>query len=497
MSLPLSASILSRATKGFFLLLASLTLIRSVTAGPVTITRGRVGNVDAGQFSVFWQVNDATVPRLDIFSNAAGTISLNGQLGVEFYPLEMNEVTVAQSFSQRAGRRELQATMRANGIVYARVTGARAGSTYFIRPRSFDGNGVANEEAPAALIPVTTPAETAFVIESRQLRVSGECVAGSGGMVMQLSMAGAPYPLLSVVGEAELPRMAIFDLSRLLNAAGTTNAALIGTPQFTLELLAPAAPLNTSPASVPYSSTFTVASLTDTAYFVIYPGLAHFTVEAVNPPLQGAPFLLNVTARTSNGDVLTDYNGNVIIITGAAGDLFEGAGATRGFVNGVLAGYHTVPAIAGPLTLTATRPCGAETGSGIFNVTALNLTTWRQHHFGADAGNDTIAGLAADPDFDDLTNGAEYFLGRHPRRFDVSPFHDTDEDGELVFHYWRGRLSPGVSSQPVWGGDLSLSRTDLVTQEILETSGAFQLIRVRIATGSLARCFAGLRVTQP
>lgn len=487
----------SGAAKSGLLLLASLFVTHCVIAGPVTISRATAGNVDAGRFNLYWQVNDTTVPRLDIFSDAGGTVSLNGQFGVEFYPLEMDESTVSQTFAQRAARRELQSRMKAKGIVYAAVTGMQPGSTCYVRPRSFDSNGVANEIAPAALIPVTAPGETAFVIESRQLRVSGDCVAGSRGMVMQLSMAGAPWPLLSVVGDGGAGDVALFDLSRLLNAAGTTNAALTGTPQFTLELLAPAAPLNTSPASAAFTGTWSVAALADTAFFVTFPGLTHFTLDAVNPALQGAPLLLNITARTAGGDVLTSYNGNVHVTAGAAGNLFEGAGLTAGFVNGVLTGYQIVPAVAGPLTVTATRPCGAETGSGIFNVAALSLTTWRQHYFGADAGNDAIAGFNVDRDADGLTNGAEYFLGRHPLYFDSSPFHDMSSDSEIIFHYWRARLSPGSSGLPVWGEDLSLSRSDLVTQEIVETSGAFHLIRVRIATGAIARCFAGLRMSQP
>ena len=496
MSLPLPASI-SLTGKSVLFLLAALTFVGSAAAGPVTISRATAGNVDAGRFNIFWQVNDQTVPRLDIFSDPAGTVSLNGQLGVEFYPLEMNEFTAAQTFAARAARRGLQDDMKASGIVYAAVTGAQPGSTCYVRPRSFASTGVPNEAAPAALIPVTTPGETAFVIESRQLRVSGECVAGSRGMVMQLSMTGAPWPLLSVVGDGESGNMALFDLSRLLNAAGTTNAALTGMRSFTLEMLAPAAPLNTSPASVSYTGAWSVAALTDTAFFVTFPGLTHFTVEAVNPALQGAPLLLNITARTSAGDVLTNYNGNVQLTAGAAATLFEGAGLTPGFVNGVLTRYQTVPAVAGPLTVTATRPCGTETGSGIFNVTTLSPTTWRQHYFGADAGNDAIAGFNVDRDADGLTNGAEYFFGRHPRLSDGSPFSGTSRGGEFVFHFWRARLSPGVTGLPVWGADLSLSRSDLVTQEIVQTTGAFQLIRVRIASGALAHCFAGLRVSQP
>jgi hypothetical protein len=243
-----------------------------------------------------------------------------------------------------------------------------------------------------------------------------------------------------------------------------------------------------------------VAQLTDTGFFVTFPGLASFTIEAVNPPLQGAPFFLNITARTSDGNVLSSYNGNVTVTAGSAGDLFEGAGITPAFTNGVLADYLTVPAIAGPLTLTVARPCGAEAGIVNFNVTGLDLNSWRQHYFGPDAGNDTISGFGADPDGDDVTNGAEYYLGRHPWQFDPLPFLQpglSPDGGKFVFHYWHARLAPGASGQAVWGPELPLTRSDLVTQQVVETSGSWQRTRIEIDVADLARVFAGLRVSQP
>lgn len=352
-------------------LLSSLLLafgcLGAAVAGPVTISQTQVGNVGTGEFSILWQVNDATVPGLDIFANSNGTGSLNGQLGVEFFPLEMNDVTVAQTAAQRTARRSLQAATQAAGIVMAKVTGAQPGTTYYLRPRSFDGAGSPNEAAAAALVPVTTAQRTGFVIESRQVRVSFDgCFANSDGLVVALSQANSAYPLFAVVGDHEQPGRGLFDLSDLLNAAGTTNATFTGSPEFTLQLVRPSAPVGLTTLQVPYSGNLAVAQVTDTTYVNSFPGLAYFSMEATSPPLQGQPFTFNITARASGGTVLTTYNEKVEVTTGDPGDLTSGGGLTANFTNGVLSNYEVVAANSGPVTFTATRPCGIETGTQVF-----------------------------------------------------------------------------------------------------------------------------------
>lgn len=377
MSQPQPHLFLMKQASHFFLVLL-LGLLQGLTAAraQVAISGGQAGNVDAGQFHVFWQVDDTgSRPGLDIFSDAAATASLNGELGVEFYPLEMNDVTVGQTAAQRDARRALQALTRAKGIVMAKVTGAQPGTTYHARPRSFDATtGAPDEAALAPLIEVTTPESTAFVVESRQVLVStGGCFAGSQGLVMRLVKDGAPYPLFAVVGDHEQTDKALFDVNRLLNATGTTNENLAGAPSFELDLIGPAAPLGVFNLDLPFAGEFVVASATEVDFTANFPGLAYFSMEAVGAPLQGVPFDFNITARDADGDVLTTYDGTVELTTGDPGDLVSGAGETANFVNGVLAGHEVVSAVSGPVTFTATRPCGIETGSQVFNFSPPNL----------------------------------------------------------------------------------------------------------------------------
>lgn len=368
---------LMKQASHFFLVLL-LGLLQGLTAAraQVAISGGQAGNVDAGQFTVFWQVDDTgSRPGLDLFSDAAATASLNGELGVEFFPLEMNDVTVGQTPAQREARRTLQALTKSKGIMLAKVTGAQPGATYYARPRSFDaGTGLANEAASAPLIEITTPESTAFIVESRQVLVStGGCFAGSQGLVMRLVKDGAPYPLFAVVGDHGQTDKALFDVNRLLNAAGTTNENLAGAPSFELDLIGPAAPLGVFNLDLPFAGEFVVAAATEVDFTANFPGLAYFSMEGTSPPLQGVPFTFNITARDSGGNVLTTYDGTVDLTTGNPGDLISGAGETAHFVNGVLAGHQVVPAVSGPVTFTATRPCGIETGSQVFNFSPPNL----------------------------------------------------------------------------------------------------------------------------
>lgn len=362
----------------YFLLLLLLGLLHSVTSAhaQVTLSQGQVGNVDAGQFTVFWQVDDTvSQPGLDIFSDAAATASLQGELGVEFFPLEMNDVTVGQTAAQREARRSLQTLIRGKGIVLAKVTGAEPGMTYYVRPRSYNvATGLTNETASAPLIEITTPASTDFVIESRQVRVStGGCFAGSQGLVMRMVKVGAPYPLFAVVGDHEETDKALFDVNRFLNVGGTTNESFNGTPSFELELLGSSAPQGVFYLDLPFAGEFVVASTTEADFSANFPGLAYFSLEAVGSPLQGVPFTFNITARDSGGNALTAFNGKVELTTGDPADLVSGSGETAHFVNGVLTGHQVVTAVSGPVTFTATRLCGIETGSQVFNFSPPNL----------------------------------------------------------------------------------------------------------------------------
>ena len=98
-----------------------LSLGPSAAHAAVQLTQGQVGNVDAGQFHVYWQTDGVGRPGLDLFADAEATVPLNGELGVEFFPLEMHDLALESSAEQRAARRALQDLSRSKGVVLAKA----------------------------------------------------------------------------------------------------------------------------------------------------------------------------------------------------------------------------------------------------------------------------------------------------------------------------------------------------------------------------------------
>ncbi len=489
------------ATPSFRLLMGAVCalLLTGTVQAAVTISSPEAANVNPAGFSAVWQISDNTgsTPGLDIFSDAAGTVSVRNQLAVEFFPVEENDPAVRSTFTQRQARRSLQTSLRASNVVLARITGAQPSTTYYFRPRSFDAAGVANEAGAAPLIPVTTALENAFIAESRQLRVDfATGFANSEGSLARLSVTGSPYPLVAIVGDCDQPGNAFFDLSRLLTAAGTTNMEFTGSPVFTLRLLGTGAPAGTYNTPVAMQGQYVVAKLSDTVFTIPFPGLSHFTVTGPANALPGIPYPLTITARQAGGQVLTTFNSTVGIT--ASGTLLEGGGISDGFVNGVLTNYPVIVNAPGSWTITATRSSGTETGSLTVTANALNLASWKQFYFGANAGNPAIADFTADADGDGLSNGVEYATGLNPLAFSSGAISEgTLENGLFTFTYRKAKFPTDVTVQPRWSTDISVWRTDQMTQDIVSDDGVTQVIQVTVPAGTASRMYGKMEATTP
>ncbi len=108
-----------------------------------------------------------------------------------------------------------------------------------------------------------------------------------------------------------------------------------------------------------------------------------------------------------------------------------------------------------------------------------------------------MAGLEADFDMDGFSNGLEYYFGIDPTVFEASPMQEPDLEGsDFVFGYWRSRLTPGITARPIWSETLETWRTDIVSQQVVGTVGAFHRVRVRVPATGLTKVFASVEVTQ-
>jgi len=142
-----------------------------------------------------------------------------------------------------------------------------------------------------------------------------------------------------------------------------------------------------------------------------------------NPPTLSAIADQTVQYNTPTNPIAltvsdTDSPLSVVTISGSAADptlipttniVFSGSGASRTAVITPAAGAS------GPTTVTFVVSDGVASSAQTFNVTVLNVAqTWRQQNFGANWNNDSIAGDAADPDGDGVSNLLERALGLDP-----------------------------------------------------------------------------------
>lgn len=89
-------------------LLAFCGCLSALTSFAAVITNVTAVNVTPTSFSVFWRAPADTTPSIAIFSDASGTTSLAGQVGIEAFPLHTGNPDLAAGYERRIGRAALR-----------------------------------------------------------------------------------------------------------------------------------------------------------------------------------------------------------------------------------------------------------------------------------------------------------------------------------------------------------------------------------------------------
>ena len=133
----------------------------------------------------------------------------------------------------------------------------------------------------------------------------------------------------------------------------------------------------------------------------------------------------------------------------------------------------------------------------------VSLDQWRQDHFGANAGNDAVAGNLADPDGDGFNNLLEYALGSNPLVGGPSPLvTDTETVGGNTFLRLTATKNPaatGITYSVEATGDLGDPGSWSGAGVVVETNSATTLTArdgVSMNGGAVKR-FLRLRVSVP
>jgi hypothetical protein len=107
----------------------------------------------------------------------------------------------------------------------------------------------------------------------------------------------------------------------------------------------------------------------------------------------------------------------------------QAAGNRDGLTNGI---KFSVPTVANGKVYV-----GGPSALSVFGLLGTPYDIWKSAHFGANAGNPTIAGPQADPDGDHLVNAWEYALASNPNTPDAS----RRPAGSIVSNHFQLKFS--------------------------------------------------------
>jgi len=207
-------------------LLAALCQVANAAPAPpadLTIT-----NVSTKSFHVVWHSSPETEPEIDVFSNPAGTMPLNG-LAITPYPMAGGDTLVAAESSAR-------------GLLSIGVAGLQPATTYYIRARSREFGGGAASVSP--LIPVQTAAVAGLVGPTTPFTAFANPLVGFQGIsreggqidlsaIVTAAVPGARSPVAAVVGGDELVWL---DLNNLVAHSNGRNLRVQGSEPLTLRV---------------------------------------------------------------------------------------------------------------------------------------------------------------------------------------------------------------------------------------------------------------------
>ncbi|GAA5115407.1 cadherin-like domain-containing protein [Luteolibacter yonseiensis] len=254
----------------FIRLLAIAGLLSATASGLPAFEQITVGNVTSHGASVAWKVTETSKPGLKIYTDAAGTEDVTNSVRVEIQTLQNSRREVSSTPEARLANRTLQAAMGVKKVAITGITGLDPATRYFVRPLALSEAGA--ELAAGALTEFTTASGTAFIPEARQLLADLSALEPAngnvGGALLVVSQTDSKYPLISVVGDGNVPSSAYFDLTQLLDSAGTINLLRApGELELSFSWLGlPETPGTFQPNAVPYTGDFVVAAVTRTTF---------------------------------------------------------------------------------------------------------------------------------------------------------------------------------------------------------------------------------------
>lgn len=470
--------------------LAAFVLPVASLRSQVSISHVEVTNVTTSSAMLVWKVSSVSVPGIDVFADALGTVSLNGQFEVEFFPVFRGDPLFENSFDARNARIALQEDIREREVVLVRLTGLAPNSTYYVRPRTYAVGGADNGASVVPLVPIQTAASTAFVRNARLLELDFSDAGDAAGLVVVLEGPAGTGALSAVVGEGTEPQKAVFNLSDLLDLALRTNAAPTGETVFSAKVYdLDAAPLEPQEFAVIFGVDTVVAAADRSTYSITPPEA--FVVDTVPDQVTGLAFTITIRALAQGGVQLSNYSGRVSV----SGVDF-GSGTTAAFTGGMLRHSVKIDSV-GPRTITVERN-GLSAVSNQFLVMDT-FGSWKARNFSApDRANAAISGVNADPGGHGVPNVLRYAFntGVNPPSHTRMPYYGAVQhlgSNYLSITFPRSPAADDVRYVVQASGNMS-SWTDVET--VLPGTPEWVTVRDPVAMGAGTPRFLRVKVIQ-
>jgi hypothetical protein len=206
------------------------------TAAQTAQTNTIVANVTPSGFTLVWRGPVGAAPDVRLFADEAGTQSLDGQLGVEPYPVHTGYPRATNTFEKRLSKAWLRGKTTGYGLESVRVTGAKPSTTYYYQVVSSSATATNLTPQTPPLPFVRTAERNSLVPDSVQvlMDVQGLDVAGR---IVTLTHSNSVSALASVVGDGAGTNQVWFNLAELIDLAGGSNFTPNGSLRFVAQVL--------------------------------------------------------------------------------------------------------------------------------------------------------------------------------------------------------------------------------------------------------------------
>ncbi len=245
---------------------------------------------------------------------------MTSQFEVSSFPLTAGDPASLTEYNQDQHKIAFRTMLQSKGLMKIRVEGVQPGNTYYCKVYSV-GSAETVSWPETGLSSVTTPNETGFVAEDRQLIVTVNQPDSEGWLVMA-QHADTSHAISAYVGDGATASSAVLNLANLFHSGGSNWQPAAGEQEVLITVLGGDAFSFSQTVAVTFSGNFTVAGIT--------PHLVGFDSEAALAMLepeskkyfQGEAILLSWddTALHVNGSISLYYD---VDATGEDGTLIS------------------------------------------------------------------------------------------------------------------------------------------------------------------------------